>query len=117
VQSVLEEIIESSPSIRKLVIEIDGKPQGLVKFANDRLHIVRREAVAILNRYYQPISSKFNLPKPVEELCKWFSKNRDRLLLALGEGHIQDLRKAVEIAKSSLQSAICLAHMASSNSW
>ncbi|RMJ15176.1 hypothetical protein CDV36_005198 [Fusarium kuroshium] len=109
VHTVLASMIQNSPCISSHMIQVEGKSQSLVAFVNERLETVRKEAANILDQHRglekkSSTSEKFRLI---------FQKYK----FVLAEQDIRDLIQAVEHAKSSLQSALCLVHLETLGSW
>ncbi|KAL2671337.1 hypothetical protein Neosp_013919 [[Neocosmospora] mangrovei] len=109
VQTVLASMIQNSPWISNQMIQIEGKSQSLVAFVNERLETVRKEAANILDQY-RGLEEK---PSTSERLKQIFQTWK----FALADQDIRDLIQAAEHAKSSLQSALCLVHLETLDSW
>lgn len=106
---MLKDITEKSSRVRSLTVEINGQHQGIVEFSNGKLALVREEANTILNKYKQLKHNK------IYRLREWVSKFQDSFRFTLEDDLIQSLIQAIEHAKSTLQSVICLAHLATSD--
>ncbi|RTE82744.1 hypothetical protein BHE90_002711 [Fusarium euwallaceae] len=109
VQTVLASMIQNSPCISSQMIQVEGKSQSLVVFVNERLETVRKEAANILDQH-RGLEKKSSTS---ERFRLIFQKYK----FVLAEQDIRDLIQAVEHAKSSLQSALCLVHLETLGSW
>ncbi|RDW70812.1 uncharacterized protein DSM5745_08323 [Aspergillus mulundensis] len=106
--SVLGDIVAKSQEVRSLQIEVNEKKESFIDYINRSLTLVRNQALSILHQVLDP---KQNGIRRRDRLKKFVSKGARYLQFLLKESDIKNLLTAVEHAKSTLQSAICIAHL------
>jgi hypothetical protein len=111
IQACLKSIVEKSPHVGSLFVEINGESHALVNYVNSSLSGVRDEASVLLDRFEKLKQSKSSRLK--EQLTFGLLSIR----FVLERSTILPLIQAVEKAQSCLQLSLVLAHLHSSDSW
>jgi len=112
IQACLKSIIDKSPQVRKLTIEVNGKRHALVNYVNDCLSGIRDDASILLDRFEQ-LNDEEPKPSPKKRLTRRVLSYR----FVFKKPDISRLIQTVESAQSYLQSSIVLAHWYSSDAW
>jgi hypothetical protein len=103
-------MIRRNPNINDIIIENNPHRQGFLEFVNAQLGIVQKEALHLLEKY-----KCLRRGGKLETLRDLIPRLGRSCLFAFNSDVIQGLLQSVQHAKSSLQSAVCLAHLWTTN--